>query len=120
MQMSKGKSYLWYRSAYSEDHSGICLVSTCFWRVANLCPGQLWWLQDHYNQLSIRVHTPNTRIFHCRVSWMAEFAGRILGGAGLGVLVGLLIALEGLHDNPISIVLGFSLFAAHGAVVAGL
>lgn len=44
----------------------------------------------------------------------------LLGGAGLGVLVGLLIALEGLHDNPISIILGFSLFAAHGAVVAGL
>ncbi|WP_266065061.1 hypothetical protein [Brucella intermedia] len=44
----------------------------------------------------------------------------LLGGAGLGVLVGRLIALEGLHDNPISIILGFSLFAAHGAVVAGL
>lgn len=44
----------------------------------------------------------------------------LLGGAGLGVLVGLFIALDGLHGSPISIILGVALLAAHGAVVAGL
>ena len=44
----------------------------------------------------------------------------LLGDAGLGVLAGLLIALDGLNARAISIILGFALFAAHGAVVAGL
>ncbi len=44
----------------------------------------------------------------------------LLGGAGLGVFAGLLIALDGLDGGAISIILGFALFAAHGAVVAGL
>ncbi|MEJ5020965.1 hypothetical protein WH297_14660 [Ochrobactrum vermis] len=44
----------------------------------------------------------------------------LLGGAGLGVLAGLLITLDGLHGRPVSIILGFGLLAAHGAVVAGI
>ena len=45
-----------------------------------------------------------------------------LGGAGLGVLVCLvLVALDGgYHERPLPIILGFAAMAAHGAAVAGL
>jgi|GEM_PF-1221131 len=47
----------------------------------------------------------------------------IAGGAGLSVLAGLLIALDGSGFGGYaawSVILGLLLFAAHGAVVAGL
>ncbi|MBB4096020.1 hypothetical protein [Brucella pecoris] len=42
------------------------------------------------------------------------------GGAGLGILAGLMLAFDGFHGRQLSVILGFALLATHGTVVAGL
>lgn len=44
----------------------------------------------------------------------------LFGGAGLGVLVGLVLAMDGLQGRIVPVIVGFMLLALHGAVVAGL
>ncbi len=44
----------------------------------------------------------------------------LFGGAGLGVLVGLVLAMDGLQERIVPVIVGVSLLALHGAIVAGL
>ncbi|WP_235817573.1 hypothetical protein [Brucella cytisi] len=71
---------------------------------------------------------PLALIFGIPAFFIAPYLGwqslkaTLLGGAGLGTLVCLVIvALDGgYHERPLPIILGFTALAAHGAVVAGL